>query len=203
MYKRGQQTALESGEAQYRKCLAEGMFTSAYINYIKRPGAKELLEFLKRNGFFEEKASVKRHGAYAGGLAEHSVNVFMRLAPIGEKNYTAENMAVVALLHGVYKISKRCEPELIYYGEKSVREITRFMQLTEEETITIRYHVGAYEMATRRTCDTNRLFEKSKLALMFHVADVMATYMDDGTASENVTETDTPEQTGGDAGCQQ
>lgn len=43
-----------------------------YFVYINRPGADKLLEWLEQIGFFTAPASAKYHGAYAGGLVEHS-----------------------------------------------------------------------------------------------------------------------------------
>ena len=50
-----------------------------YFNYINRPGAADLLQWIDANGFFEAPASKRHHGANPGGLAEHSINVFRRL----------------------------------------------------------------------------------------------------------------------------
>lgn len=43
-----------------------------YFSYISRPGADKLLAWLEEAGFFTAPASTKYHGAYAGGLVEHT-----------------------------------------------------------------------------------------------------------------------------------
>jgi len=43
---------------------------------IKREGVDELLAFLERSDFYYAPASTKFHGAYKGGLLEHSLNVY-------------------------------------------------------------------------------------------------------------------------------
>ena len=52
-------------------------FIEIYNQYIHREGSAELLDYLTdRSDFFTAPASAKYHGAYAGGLCDHSVNVF-------------------------------------------------------------------------------------------------------------------------------
>ena len=92
-----------------------------YFAYINRPGADKLLAWLEEVGFFTAPASTKYHGAYAGGLVEHTNNVYRRLVKLADEEdkrlgrtypeYTVDTIAVVALLHDVckadaYKIKK-------------------------------------------------------------------------------------------------
>ena len=91
--------------------LSEGeKFKETFRSLVKRPGAEDLLKGLEKIGFFEAPASTKYHGAYPGGLVEHSNNVFRELtwlnaeeARKGRKAYSAEHIAVAALLHDVCK----------------------------------------------------------------------------------------------------
>ena len=60
---------------------------------IKRPGAEELLAWLESTDFFTAPASTKYHGAYPGGLVDHSLRVYgemMNLGEIGRLDYYAE-----------------------------------------------------------------------------------------------------------------
>lgn len=83
-----------------------------YFNYIKRPGADDLLQWMDANGFFEAPASKRHHGAEPGGLAKHSVNVFKRLIRLNAEeeerqeslNYKLETLAICGLLHDLCKI---------------------------------------------------------------------------------------------------
>lgn len=185
---------MEEIEAEYRKCFA----------YIDRPGAADLLEWMGKNGFFEAPASTKHHGAEPGGLAQHSINVFHRLAEIAMKekkllgNVRIETLAIIALLHDLCKIDAY-KPKLsgnkmatgetdweytnhfpVGHGEKSVILIMRFMWLTEEEMLAIRWHMGAFDSATRGgSNDMNNAFKQCKLAVMLHLADMMATHFDE------------------------
>ena len=91
-------------------------FTEIYKEFIHREGADKFLEYLgsKSSDFFTAPASTRYHGSYAGGLAEHSVNVYKCLKAYLERqrvkdlygmNYSDETIALVALLHDVCKIN--------------------------------------------------------------------------------------------------
>lgn len=84
-------------------------FLHLFQENIHRDGADVLLDWLKKSDFFTAPASTKFHGAYEGGLVEHSVNVYNCL--IGElqsmnmaDKYSNETVAIVSLLHDVCKI---------------------------------------------------------------------------------------------------
>ena len=55
---------------------AKEEFISIYKENIKREGADKLLEFLQKSDFFTAPSSTRYHGAYEGGLVQHSVNVY-------------------------------------------------------------------------------------------------------------------------------
>ena len=149
-------------------------FISIYKENIRREGADKLLEYLTSSAsdFFDAPASTRFHGAYQGGLVEHSVNVYHCLKaylerPRVREEYglmvNSESVAIAALLHdlckvncykpgtrnvkenGVWKTVPTFEysDDLPYgHGEKSVYIITGFMRLTREEAFAIRYHMG-------------------------------------------------------------
>ena len=89
-------------------------FLEIYREHIRRDGAEALLDYLQnRSDFFTAPASARFHGAYAGGLCDHSVNVYHCLSAYLERErvrelygleYTPESVAVTALLHDVCKI---------------------------------------------------------------------------------------------------
>jgi hypothetical protein len=67
-------------------------------------------------------------------------------------------------------------------GEKSIIQIMRYMQLTEEEMLAIRWHMGAFDSAVKGgSYDMNNAFAGSRLAAMLHIADMMATHFDERT----------------------
>ena len=91
-------------------------FIEIYQTKIHREGADKLLEFLlsRHSDFFDAPASTRYHGAYAGGLCEHSLNVYDCLVSYLERNrvrdtyglnYAEESIAIVSLLHDLCKIN--------------------------------------------------------------------------------------------------
>lgn len=183
-----------------------------YYSYIERPGAADLLQWMCAQGFFEAPASTKHHGAEPGGLAQHSINVYRRIFALAgqeeRKNrkaaagYTVETLAIVALLHDLCKIDAYKEaPEgsnrryditrnfPAGHGEKSVILIMRFMQLTDEEVLAIRWHMGQYDFyAKGGGYDLDNAFHQCKLAVMLHLADMMATHFDEAEVESSEKE---------------
>lgn len=175
-------------------------FKEIFRNTVKRPGAEKLLAWLEDIGFFTAPASTKYHGNYAGGLVDHSNNVYRRLVKMAadedrrlqhtSPEYSAETLAVVALLHDVCKADAyRLDEDGKYtytnnfpagHGEKSIIIIMGFMYLTEEEVLAIRWHMGAWDSAVKGGCrDCDYAFAASRLAAMLHIADMMATHLDE------------------------
>lgn len=91
-------------------------FISIYNEKITRRGADKLLEWLDSEGsdFFTAPASTRYHGAYEGGLCEHSLHVYDCLCSYLERKrvkeqygleYTEESIAIASLLHDLCKIN--------------------------------------------------------------------------------------------------
>ena len=93
---------------------AKEEFLEIYQTHIHREGSAALLDYLQnKSDFFTAPASARYHGAYPGGLCDHSVNVYHCLADYLERprvqelyglEYEPESVAVVALLHDLCKI---------------------------------------------------------------------------------------------------
>ena len=114
-----------------------------------------------------------------------------------------ESIAICGLLHDLckvnfYKASTRnvkneatgqwekvpfytVEDQFPYgHGEKSVYLIERFMRLKTEEAVAIRWHMGGFDDAVRGgSFAISAAFEKYPLALLLHLADMQATYLDE------------------------
>ncbi len=101
---------------------AKEEFIELFTTHIRREGADALLDYLQnRSEFFNDPASARYHGAYAGGLCDHSVNVYHclvdylareRVKELYGVEYSAESVAIVGLLHdlckaGCYKLTTR------------------------------------------------------------------------------------------------
>ena len=93
---------------------AKEEFIELYQTHIHRDGAESLLDYLEnKSDFFTAPASAKYHGAYPGGLCDHSVNVYHCLADYLARprvqelyglEYSQETIAIVSLLHDVCKV---------------------------------------------------------------------------------------------------
>lgn len=146
-------------------------FLNAYGN-ITRPGSRELLAWLESTDFFTAPASTRFHLSREGGLAEHSLHVYLRLRELCENEEKrdpsfhpgTESIAIVGLLHDVckadfYKVDYRNAKnaagvweKVPYYtvgdefpmghGEKSLYLVSRHLRLTDEEAMAIRWHMG-------------------------------------------------------------
>ena len=184
-------------------------YIKIYKENIKREGADKLLEYLEKTDFFTAPASTKFHSCHEGGLCEHSVKVFNRFLnkvknEYGEKfeeKVSLESLAIIALLHDVckadyYKIEMRnvkengnwvqkpfytVDDKLPYgHGEKSVYIINGFTRLTREEAMAINWHMGGFDNRVQGgSYALKDAFNAYPLALLFHLADVEATYLDE------------------------
>jgi len=82
---------------------------------IQREGLEELLDWLCKADFFTAPASTHYHGGYAGGLCQHSIDVYQyakRLTFLMEKAPSEESVAIASLFHdlckvNLYKVDKR------------------------------------------------------------------------------------------------
>lgn len=182
-------------------------FLDLYQNNVQREGADKLLEWLSASDFFVAPASTKFHGSYEGGLLEHSLNVYdclveeLASANLQEK-YLIETVAIVSLLHDICKanfykkgtrnvkengqwITKEIfeidEKFPCGHGEKSVIILQNFIHLEAEEIYAIRAHMGGFDTSVKGgDYFIGKIFERSKLALLLHLADMKATYLLEG-----------------------
>ena len=193
---------------------AKERFLEIYNEKITREGADKLLDFLLNGSdFFTAPASTRYHGAYEGGLVEHSLNVYDCLADMASRlkdrygiEYTDESIAIAGLLHDIckvnfYKTSYRnvkdetgrwqsvpyytIEDTLPYgHGEKSAYIVSAYMRLTRDEAFAIRYHMGF--SGTEDPGNIGRALEMFPLAYATCCADMEAAFLLEGKlAGEN------------------
>ena len=66
------------------------------------------------------------------------------------------------------------------HGEKSVYIISTFMRLSRYELMAIRWHMGGFDDTVRAgSYSMSDAFKECPLAVLTHVADMMATYLDE------------------------
>jgi len=128
--------------------------------------------------FFTAPASTNFHGNYEGGLMQHSLNVArfalhnlnMIVKEKPELESLRESAIICGLFHDVckantYFLEKKWTKDEnnkwkdyigykvndsfpLGHGEKSLFLISKFIKLTDEEALAIRWHMGATELST-------------------------------------------------------
>lgn len=184
-------------------------FTEIYTSKINREGADKLLDWLLKSDFTTCPASTKFHSNHEGGLIEHSVKAYKRFVRNLVKEYgenwqdhiSEESAAIIGLLHdickvGYYKQEMRnvkedgvwvqkpyyaVDDKLPYgHGEKSVYIISGFMKLTREEAMAINWHMGGFDARVQGgSYSISGAFYEFPVALIFHLSDLEATYLDE------------------------
>ena len=152
----------------------------------------EFSEWLKKSDFFTAPASANHHGNYEGGLFDHSYMVMQVLADLTKKNSLMwerpESPFIIGLFHDICKIDQYLNiadewEEPVYefnkntllkgHGDKSVMILSSHIQLTEEEVMCIRYHMGAFTDKSEWEYFT-RAINKYPNVLWTHHADMIA-----------------------------
>lgn len=167
------------------------LFVRMANKYIGYPHTEEnLLYRLEDLGFFDMPASTKYHGAYTGGLFDHSVQVTRELIKLTQKLelHWERPMSpfIVGMLHDICKCDSyvfnvnegkweyRKDILIPGHGDKSVIMAQDILSLTPEEIHCIRWHMGAYETDTKMWDYYGRAVEKYPNVLWTHTADMVA-----------------------------
>jgi len=175
---------------------------------IKREGIDILLDYLEKTDFFDAPASTKFHSAFEGGLCMHSINVYKRYIKNLENEYgekwgdiiSLESATIIALFHDICKANyykkdfKNVKEDGVWvqkpyylvedalpygHGEKSVYIVNGFLRLTREEAMAINWHMGGFDPRVQATTDMSEAFSRFPVAVLFHVSDLEATYLDE------------------------
>lgn len=186
-------------------------FIEIYQKNITREGADKLLEYLtsSKSDFFTAPASTRYHGAYEGGLLEHSLNAYHCLADYVERervkntyklNPSAESVALTALLHDICKVNFYKTDYRNSKNEQGVWEKVPYYTIDDrlpyghgEKSV---YIISGYMRLTREEAfairyhmgfsgneepnNVGKAFEMFPLAFALSVADMEATYFLEG-----------------------
>lgn len=149
---------------------------------------EEQIGRLKKMGYFTAPASRTHHGAEEGGLYLHSKMIYMQLKEYTEKMYLSwkneRSPAVIAFLHDLCKTDDYVLENGKYvwnqksllsgHGEKSaIMALQLLPDMTDEEVMCIRYHMGAYEGQEKWKSLGNAIKSYSNI-LWVHQADMVA-----------------------------
>ena len=160
------------------------------------------MNWLVNMGFFIKPASISFHGQQSGDLFRHSFAVADVLIDMTEKfdiewerqqspfivgmfhdvckmdDYMDENASDIVMMGTGSPVSKNPKwvknPEKLLkgHGDKSVMMLSQWINLTEEEMLCIRYHMGAYQ--TDEWQEWDRAIRKYETVLWTHTADMYA-----------------------------
>lgn len=175
------------------------------LETTKRDGIADLIEWLKETDFFTAPASRAYHGAYSGGLCEHSLNVYDELTRLlkayPEIKVEDDTVIISSLLHDLCKVNfyttemrnRKNEETGVWekvevyaikekfcfggHGSKSMYLAQHFIKLTPEEAVAINNHMSAFQSDAN---DVGRAFEAFPFAWLLSVADQSATYIKEG-----------------------
>lgn len=167
---------------------------------VNREGMSKLLDWLENSDFYSAPASTKHHGAYRGGLVEHSLNVYDELKRLlsvyPEIKVSEDSVIISALFHDLCKINfyvseKRnrkneagqwesydaynVQEKFCFggHGSKSVFLAERFIRLTVEEAVAINCHMASWDGNT----NVGSSYNQYPFAWLLHVADESATFI--------------------------
>ena len=179
------------------------------LRSTERENMESLIEYLEnRTDYFIAPASTQFHGAYEGGLVDHSLAVYDNLIKMTQTfgiEARADSMIIIALLHDLCKTNfykkgfrnrknettGQWEKVEVYeiddqmplgHSEKSIIIIQQFIKLTKDETLSIRWHMGAFDDAVQGGYSgmkaLSSAFQKCPLAAAMHMADMSTSYFD-------------------------
>lgn len=182
-------------------------FIEIYKGNITRPGSDKLLNYLMsdQSDFFEAPSSTRFHCSYAGGLVQHSVNVYHclkdylkrpRAKELYRMEFSEETIAVVSLLHDLCKMNFYAVDYRNAKNEQGVWEKVPYYTINDtlpyghgEKSV---YIVSGFMRLTREEAfairyhmgfsgsedknNVGRAFEMFPLAFALSVADMEAAY---------------------------
>lgn len=160
---------------------------------IPKTTASIWMKRLDKMGFFTAPASIHHHGAYEGGLFDHSYQVTLNLVNLTNWLHLTwlrpQSPYIVGMFHDLCKCDnyKCLKPDDIHpeawvysdgqlltgHGEKSVIMLQQFVCLTEEEMLCVRWHMGAFD-SEKNWNAYGQSITKYQNVLWTHTADMMA-----------------------------
>ena len=171
--------------------IANKVIFCKFLRTVDREGIVELIDYLETcSDFFDAPASTSYHNNFDGGLCDHSLNVYevaQRVADAYNCN-DADSIILCALLHDLGKANyyvpnvlksgnisaqkpTKIDPTLLIknHALRSLLLIEQFIDLTEDERVSILAHDGLYEYANKDMWNN-----PTKLMLTIHHSDLFA-----------------------------
>ena len=176
----------------------QGIITSL-LRSTGRANIEGLIDFMTNQGFFIGPSSKHYHQSYKGGNAQHSLQVFYNLLAENDlllSPLDVDSIIIIGLLHDLCKIDAYVFTEYITndqgdiigqiiesnpnlkdrrHAEKSIDMITKFIVLTDQELLAIRYHMGIY-CQDYSWDEFGKAIRSYPIVYSTHVADMKDTY---------------------------
>jgi len=173
------------------------MNARSILHRVKRKGMRDLVRWLEVTDYFSAPASTRFHGSYRKGLVKHCENVYMLFR---EKNnrfclgLSEETVIITAFLHDLCKVNlykdnilkngdkatipyKTKEDLPIGHCTKSIFLISKFIELTKQEALIIRWHMSWSDYEFKKHIDAVKKIAPEVIA--FICADMEAAeYLD-------------------------
>lgn len=165
---------------------------NGFLRATEREGIEKLINHLEESGFYEAPCSSKHHLCVKGGLLEHSLNVFEYASKLAiALGVSVSTIVLPSLLHDIgkagingkahyvdnfLKTGKVSGPkpfkvndELLglQHQDLSLMIASKFIELTEDEMVAIKYHNGLYTADGRDIKD-----KETPTMLIVHAADM-------------------------------
>jgi len=175
------------------------------VGKIERVGINKLMEYLAETDFYTAPCSTRFHGVGPQGLLVHSLSVndvALALKDMASIEVPEESVRICALFHDICKVNlyvkekrnkkidgKWTEVEVwgvddklpMGHGEKSVYILQKFIVLTDEEALAIRWHLGGFDPGIHFNYPSgypnSQAFRQNKLVGLLAGADLVATYL--------------------------
>lgn len=163
-----------------------------------------VLSWLASSDFYKAPASTRFHDSFFGGLLYHHLNVYnnmvdlLKLEKFKSLEYDIDSIALVALTHDWCKIglyeeylrnvkneeTGRWEKVPAYrrynfqfpfgHGVSSMYLIQKFINLTIDEALAIRWHMGSYQVDEHEQSELQEACDNYPLVRMIQFADQLA-----------------------------
>lgn len=157
---------------------------------------ERLVKFLIESDYFVAPASTKHHLNCRGGLAQHSLNVIDALEIYTDYvELDEQSIILIGLLHDICKVFtystnylkngnvgktpyKKFDKLPMGHGEKSLILANKLVDLTDDEMLAIRWHMGMFDNSYRY--NQSAIEKSSEYVVVTHLADMFAAkYIDD------------------------
>lgn len=163
----------------------------------------DLLNLLETSDWFTAPASAKYHHCWAGGLCQHSLEVYDNMVMLNDqKNLGIDpaSLIICGLFHDMAKVNyyeptsfnKKIDGKWVAIPGYKVTDhpipygnheqtcawlLRQFIGLTfDEEAAILNHHFGLSYDSTK--IPINGVFDNNNLATILHIADMMSTYID-------------------------